>query len=128
MLQINKKTRLALRIDLVLQAVPLIVIIISLIASIFEKMILIIALLGLAVLGIVQVISVFCFIAWLNDMVRVKYLIACFVYGILFITANSLINNDSWAIAATAFSLLMALFYFWHSWRFYKKTELSDLE
>jgi hypothetical protein len=120
MLQIKKNTRLALKIDLALQFIPLLVVIVSLIGSIFEKMVLILTLIGLAVLGIVQMISVFCFIGWLNDMVRVKYLVACLIYGILFIISNFVLESDAWPIITAALSIPMAIFYFCYSWKFYK--------
>ncbi len=83
-------------------------------------------LLGLAILGIVQIVSVFCFIAWLSDMVRVKYLVACIIYGVLFLVVNFTLKNSVWQIIITALSLPMALFYFWYSWQFYKKYEERD--
>lgn len=122
----KKNTKLALKIDLILQAIPLLVIIISISPAIVEKSWLILTLLGLAILGIVQIVSVFCFIAWLSDMVRVKYLVACIIYGVLFLVVNFTLKNSVWQIIITALSLPMALFYFWYSWQFYKKYEERD--
>ncbi len=121
----KKNTRIALKIDLILQAILLLFIIISLGPAIFEKSWLILTLLGLAILGIVQIVSVFCFIAWLNDMVRVKYLVACLIYGVVFIVVNFTLKNSVWQIIITTLSLPMALFYFWHSWQFYKKYKMN---
>ena len=113
------KIKLALKIDLVLQAIPLAVILVTLSISIVEKMWLIFTLLGFAVLGVVQLTSVFCFITWLNDMVRVKYLVACLIYGVLFIIGNFVLDSNFWEVTVTALSLPMAIFYFWYSWKFY---------
>jgi hypothetical protein len=128
----NKKhIRLALQIDLMLQRIPLLAIIISLIGAIFEKSALILALFALPVLGIVQVISVLCFALWLNDKVRIKYLISCFAYGILIILVKFFFKGDPGSMVAVLIVLpiLMAVFYYWYSWSFYRinKDMLYDM-
>jgi hypothetical protein len=113
-----------LEIDLALQSIPLVFIIISLIYAIFQFGAILLVFLGLAVIGILQLISVFCFILWLRDMVRVKYLFACLVYGVLLIMAKFLLKSDVSAIMITFLSLPMAIFYYWHSWEFYQLNSL----
>ncbi len=120
MFQTKKNTRLALKVDLALQSIPLLVVTISLIGAIFDKGAIILTLLGLAILGIVQGVSMICLIVWINDSVRLKYLGVCLIYGLLFIISILVLESDFLTTIITALSIPMALFYFWYSWKFYK--------
>jgi hypothetical protein len=124
-----RKLKRDLKIDLIIQGTLLAFIFAALILSAFDKEALIFYFIGEALLGAYQVASAILYFALIRDKSRGKYVLACIIYGIALAYILQIgLSEFPWFFVTilAIIPMLMAFYYFWHCWQFYKKHEEGD--